>query len=236
MTLSKNNFHHRVASIFDLIDRETTARIDATNSSSLQGLQISYQPKERLLILRCLNPCLIHSWPSFSRSVWKTVWSKQLNCSNQRWWAKLDWVKKRSRRCNCSLTACFVRDGDDRTLYLLQVPPADFVKWRCAPEEHHHRQPEEDKGWGLREAALNADLQVPLWCSITTKEQLCRWSDSPKVQLHFLSVSLEQCKVLTYCSPLGMIQVQLNKIKRNSKVFHELKTKDYAGLRNFDSR
>lgn len=133
MTLSKNNFHHRVASIFDLINRETTARIDATSSSSLQGLQISYQPKKRLLILRCLNPCLIHSWPSFSRSVWKTVWSKQLNCSNQRWWAKLDWVKKRSRRCNCSLTACFVRDGDDRSLYLLQVPPADFVKWRCAP-------------------------------------------------------------------------------------------------------
>lgn len=64
MTLSKNNFHHRVASIFDLIDRETTARIDATSSSSLQGLQISYQPKKRLLILRCLNPCLIHSCPS----------------------------------------------------------------------------------------------------------------------------------------------------------------------------
>lgn len=224
MTLSKNNFHHRVASIFDLIDRETTARIDATSSSSLQGLQISYQPKKRLLILRCLNPCLIHPWPSFSRSVWKTVWSKQLNCSNQRWRAKLDWVKKRSRRCNCSLTACFVRDGDDRSLYLLQVPPADFVKWRCAPRGAP--PPPTRRGQRTRTAGSSSERRPegPLWCSITTKEQLCRWSDSPKVQLHFLSVSLEQCKVLTYCSPLGMIQV--NKIKRNSKVFHELKTKD----------
>lgn len=122
-TVKVQFFHHRVASIFDLIDRETMARTVATSSSCLRGLQISYQPKKRLLI---------RSWPSFSRTVWKTVWSKQLNCSNHRWWAKLDWVKKRSRRCYCSWTACFARDGDGRSLHLLQVPPADFAKWRCA--------------------------------------------------------------------------------------------------------
>lgn len=77
MTLSKYNFfHHRVASIFDLIDRETMARTVANQQQLSPGSPDIKSTRETtsrpFMTLFSAGLCE------------RQVWSKQLNCSNHR--------------------------------------------------------------------------------------------------------------------------------------------------------